>query len=211
MNIITFSFINLFVKDRAMRDYKIIKTAIFILSIVAISACVQQQAITEIYVPGHGNQIYAFSYDIRESVKVAADNETAIRNLLANSNRLTILFNGTSDEDNAVFQVLVFNIAAKLPTYYSYEGRLVAIDALYYSDDGLYNKSKERVSLPETTKILLLGPNTGAKKTAVNLNGNTITVQGMTKKDVVLAGDKLALIAMNITEEKIQQTLKATG
>lgn len=185
------------------------RPAALLIIAVVVSACVQPQTeLKELYMPGHGNQIYSFSYDIRESVKVKSSDEAKMSGFLAKTNKLTIIFNSTSEEDNAAFQVAVFNLASKLPTYYSYEGKLLRIDVLYYNADGyLYNKTKERASLPENAKILLLGPNTGAKETSVSLDGNSIILQGVTKKGVGLAGDKLALIAMNITG--IEQTSKA--
>lgn len=187
------------------------RIAILIFSIMAVSACVQQAEIKDIYIAGHGNQVYSFSYDIRESVKIKSDNETEIRNTIANSNRASIIFNSTSDSDNAIFQAVVFNIAAKLPTYFSYEGKLLHIDAFYYGEDGhLRNKSNERVALPVNTKIFLLGPNTGAKDVSVSLMGNTIILQGTSPKNLVLAGDKLALIVMDVDEEKIERDILST-
>ena len=183
------------------------KLVILIFSVVAVSACVQQAEIKDIYINGHGNQIYQFSYDIRESVKIPSDNEREIRNLIAVSDKVTVIFNSTSGEDNAVFQVVVFNLAAKLPTYFSYEGKLLYIDILYYGEDGLYNKSNSKAELPTNTKIRLLGPHTGAEEGSVRLDGNTITVQGTTPKNLVLAGDKLALVVMGIDEEKIKQDI----
>lgn len=189
----------------AQVDSHFTNVALLILAVV-VSACVQPQVeLKELYMPGHGNQIYSFSYDIRESVKIKSSNEAEIRSLLEKTNKLTIIFNSTSEEDNAAFQVAVFNLASKLPTYYSYEGKLLRIDVLYYGADGnLYNKTKERASLPENTKILLLGPNTDAKETSISLDGNNIVLQGVTKKGVGLAGDKLALVAMGIDEKKVQ-------
>lgn len=180
--------------------------ALFVLFVVAASGCTQPKAeIKDVFIAGHGEQIYSFSYDIRESVVVPAGDEAQIRNLLANSSRLSIIFNSTNGQDNAVFEVVVFNIAAKLPTYYSYEGKLLRIDAFYYAEDGLYNASKEPDVLPNNTKLMLLGPNTGAKETSVKMSGDTITVQGTTQKNLILAGDKLALIVMGIDQQKVEQ------
>jgi len=183
-----------------------------LLVLVFISACVQQPVpITDIRISGHGEQIYQFSYDIRESVSVKAEAEQQIRGLLINSSKLSIIFN-SSAEDNVVFQVVVFNIAAKLPTYFSYEGKLLHIDAFYYKEDGyLYNKSEERVEMPSNARIMLLGPNTGAEETSVSLDGNTVILQGVTRKDIVLAGDKLALIVMGIDEKEVEDIVKSAG
>jgi hypothetical protein len=79
------------------------------------------------------------------------------------------------------------------------------IEALYYGEDGaLYNKSKSAVKIPDNAKILLLGPHTGAQETSVSLEGNTVTVQGTTPRGLAMAGDKLSLIAMGVTEENIK-------
>lgn len=180
---------------------------VFVLAVILlISACVQQAPITDIRISGHGEQIYQFSYDIRESVKVKADGEMEIRSLVLNSSRLSMIFNSTSPEDNIIFQVVVFNIAAKLPVYFGYEGKLLHIDAFYYKEDGyLYNKTDERVPMPANAKIMLLGPNTMAKETSVSLDGSTAILQGTTRKDIVLAADKLALIVMGIGEKEVNE------
>ncbi len=178
-----------------------------LIAIVLIAGCTQQTPITEVMIPGHGSQIYQFSYDIRESVKVAANDEPGIRNLIRNSDRLAIIFNETATgEEKSMFQQLVINVANKLPTYFSYEGKLLAMNVLYYGEDGyLYNGTRERTELPPDAKVMLLGPTTGATGTSVNIKGDIITLQGMDRKGVVLAGDKLALIVMGIDEQKIRQ------
>jgi len=184
------------------------RSALVVLALLA-AGCVQQQAaITDIYVAGHGSQIYQFSYDIRESVKVQSNDEDGIRGLVADSGSLTIIFNSTaSGEEKSMFQRAVINTATKLPTYFSYEGRLLYMDVLYYGEDGyLYDKANERVELPAHAKILLLGP-AAAAETSVTLDGNAITVQGTTERGFMLAGDKLSLIVMNITEESIEREI----
>jgi hypothetical protein len=50
--------------------------------------------------------------------------------------------------------------------------------------------------------IWLVGPNTGAKETAVNIDGNIIYIQGTSYENLVLAGDKFALIVMGIERIK---------
>ncbi len=177
-----------------------------LIAVVLVAGCTQQSTpITEISVPGHGEQIYQFSYDIRESVKIASDNESAIRNLIANSRELSIIFNSTvSGEEKAVFQIIVFNLAQKLPTYFSYEGRLLLMDVLYYGEDGyLYNKTKGQVGMPEHAKILITP--SGAGETAVRLEGSTIILKGVSQTELRKTADKLALIAMGVDEAKIRQ------
>ena len=177
-------------------------SAFLAILIILVSGCVQQEEIKEITIPGHGSQVYQFSYDVRESIKVRSSGEDAISSLLRNADRMSIIFNGTSREDNGYFSAVAFNILAKLQAFYAYEGKLLSDIAVYYYDEsGWHNKTGAAVEKPDLTdaSIWLLGPHTGANGTSVSIDGSVIYVQGTSLKNIAMAGDKLALIAMDIS------------
>lgn len=167
--------------------------------IILVSGCVQQQELREITISGQGNQVYVFSYDIRESVKVKSSNETSIRSLLR-TDSINILYNGTNEQDLAYFNVALFNIREKLRTFYTYNGILLKFYPFYYTVNELVNFSNESISNPT---IEIRGPNTGATETSVTVNG-TILVQGTTSRNLQLAADRLVLVVFGIDETKVE-------
>lgn len=168
--------------------------------LVFVSACVQQQELREITISGQGNQVYVFSYDIRESVKVKSSNETSIRSLLR-TDSINILYNGTNEQDLAYFNVALFNIREKLRTFYGYNGILLKFYPFYYTANELVNFSNASISNPT---IEISGPNTGAAETSVTLTGKTVLVQGITSRNLQLAADRLVLAVFGIDEKKIE-------
>lgn len=172
----------------------------FLILIIITSGCVAQEEIKEITIPGHGSQVYEFSYDVRESIKVRSSGDDAISSLLRSAGRMSVIFNGTSREDNGYFSAVAFNILSKLQTFYAYEGKLLSDIAVFYYDGGWHNKTGSAVEKPDLTdaSIWLLGPHTGANGTSVTIDGSVIYIQGTSLKNIAMAGDKLALIAMGI-------------
>jgi hypothetical protein len=182
---------------------------IFVVSaFVIVSGCTGQNApITEITIPGHGQQIYQFSYDIRESQAITSDDPLLISLAAANADNINIVFDASSSKDNSYFQVIIINIIQKITTYYSYEGKVFVDFPVYYYIDvngtrTWYNKTNEEIQKPDLneTTLWLLGPSTGASETSVTLDGNIIYIQGTSYKNLTLAGDKFALIVMGIKE-----------
>lgn len=169
-------------------------------ALVFISACVQQTPITEITLEGQGDQVYVFSYDIRESVKVKSADESSIRNLLGSTDSINLVYNDTQ-EDLPVFNVALFNIREKLRTYDAYQGVVLKFYPFYHTPDGLVNFSNASVNNPS---VEIKGPNTGAVETSVTLNGRTILAQGTDSRSVQLAADKLVLIFFDIDERKVE-------
>ena len=165
-----------------------------------ISGCVEEnKEIKELRIAGHGNHIYAFSYDIRESLKIPVNDPIAIKILVWQSDRLNIIFNGSSQQDNAYFQVLAINIVSKLQTFFAYEGKLLRFPVFYY-ENGKWFNSTEEIIIPDLkgANLWLLGPNTGASDTSLFSVNNIIYLQGTSSKNLTLAGDKFALVIMGI-------------
>jgi hypothetical protein len=165
-----------------------------------ISGCTEDKEIKELKIPGHGNHVYEFSNDIREALKVPVNDPIAIKKLVWQSDRLNIIFNGSSQQDNAYFQVLAINIVSKLQTFFAYEGKLLDFPVFYYDDKRRWFNSTEEVAIPnlEGANLWLLGPDTGAKDTSLLSIDNIIYLQGTSYKNLILVGDKLALIIMGI-------------
>ena len=178
--------------------------------LIFFSGCIEQnnnlpgEEIKEIMVEGHGNQIYRFSFDIRESLKIASNDPAGIKELFSNSNAFIIVFDGSSEEDNAYFTVVLINTIDKMQTFASYEGELIFFDTLYYEGEQWYNRTGGEIEQPDFVDpvIWLLGPSTGATETSVNREGNIIYIQGTTYENLVKAADKFSLIFMGV--EKVE-------
>ncbi len=175
---------------------------ILLMLVIMIAGCTTtpgQAPITEISIPGHANQIYTFANDIRESLEVSTNDPEGIKAIGNNFTKMNIVFDGSNDVDNGYFRVTLVNFLAKIPIYYSYEGRLVKFDSFYFIDDVWYNSSAEVINEPvfEDPVLWLVGPS-NAEDTSVNLVDNTIYLSGTSYKNLTLAGDKLTLILFGI-------------
>ncbi len=187
-----------------------------ILSIVALvfaTGCLQEQPLKEIVIPGQ-EAVYVFTYDIRESIKVASDNEKNIRSLFVDSASMNIVYDGSSNQDNAYFRVALINIGEKLRPYMANTGRFVEFNYYYYIGDYWYNSTDDIIDMPNTTMatLILKGPETGATETSVRLqDNNTIALQGTSYRNLTLAADKLSLIIFDVSREQLQNVAKGDG
>lgn len=186
-----------------------IKLAAFFLLLILLSGCITQEqengeAITEIMIPGHGN-IYRFSYDIRESLSIPSNDPDGIRGMVLNTTLFTIVFDGSSEEDNGYFRVALINIVSKMQTFFAYEGKLINYEVFYYDQQGWYNSLDEKINKPafNGTVLWFIGPNTGAEETSVNVEENIIYIQGTGYENIVKAGDRFALIFMGV--ERVEE------
>ncbi len=179
------------------------KTIFALLLVLLVAGCTQtaQQPITEITIAGHGNQIYTFTHDIRDSIRVQSNDPEGIKAIGDSFRNMTIVFDGSSEEDNGYARVVLVNFLAKVPVYYSYEGRLVKFNSFYYIGDTWYNSTNEEIEQPvfNGPVLWLVGPST-ATETSVNLVNNTIYLSGTSYKNMTMAGDKLTLILFGINE-----------
>ena len=180
------------------------KYLILLFMLILVIGCAEQgpEPIKAIQLPGHGQQVYAFTHDIRESLEVPANNEVAIYNLVQGSDNLNIVFNGTSQEDGGYFSVVVFNTVSKLITYFTYEGKVLnKFPTAYYLEDGWYNATGDKIISPvfEGPTLWMLGPNTGAKGTGLILINNTIYLHGTTYENLTMAAGKFVLTVMGIS------------
>lgn len=181
-----------------MKKYLIL---LFMLTLVIGCSEQEPEPIKAIMIPGHGQQIYSFEHDIRESLEIPANNEPGIFYTVRESDRLNIVFNGTSDEDNQYFQVVLINIITKLQTYFAYEGKVLnKFPTGYYLEDGWYNATGDRIYSPvfEGATLWMLGPNTGARGTGLILINGTTYLHGTSYQNLTLAADKFVLTVMGI-------------
>lgn len=170
---------------------------VVLLSVILASACVQQPEIKEIKIAGHGNQVYTFANDIRKAAKVYANDPEAIRNIFLQNDRLALVFDGSNQQDNAYFTVVVTNLG-KIQTYLAYEGKIFSFEPLYFIDDRWYDSTSTEIQKPELSNALWLkGPSTGADETSVTVVNGTVYLQGTSYQNLTLAGDKLVLIVFN--------------
>ncbi len=171
---------------------------IALLMVILVSGCTEQKPLTEITIPGHGSQVYVFSHDIRESSKVPVNDREGIRNVFLENDEIKIVFDGSSETDNAYFRVVVINIVEKLQAYFAYEGKVLRFKSYYHIGDIWYDGEGE-IGKPDLTNALwFLGPDTGAKETSLALKDSTIYLQGTSYRNLTMAGDKLALVVMNV-------------
>jgi len=157
----------------------------FILVIVLASGmCTEQEKnLTAIKL---GDQVYEFSTNLYDSVKVKTNDEDGIKELFDNSENVCIKFDNSSSTDNAYFAVVGYNIVFKLTRYYSKQGKTM----------------KFSVCQTNETTIWLKGPETGAQENSVTLIDNTVVVQGTDFHELELAGDKLVLTVFGINSLK---------
>ncbi len=177
------------------------KLYLLLIGIAIIAAgCVQQEdtSIREVAIQGHA-EIYTFSNDIKDAIKVNTTEPEEIRKQFYRD-RMNVIFDGSSQQDNAYFTVLMSNIMAKVPVYLAYEGVLIEFQPYYFIDSTWYDKKGNEIEKPvfEGPVLWLKGPSTGAEETSVKLENSTITLQGTDYKELTLAGDKLALVLMKI-------------
>jgi hypothetical protein len=125
---------------------------------------------------------YQFNTNLYEVAKVPSDNNEKIKNLLDENKKICISFDNSSETDNAIFAVVSFNIVYKLTRYYLTKEN--------------YIKTFEVCN--DSPIIELRGPNTGAKENSVRLKDEKIIIQGMNKKEVEMAADKLILIVFDV-------------
>jgi hypothetical protein len=127
-----------------------------------------------------GNE-YLFNTNLYEVVKIPSENNEKIKNLLDENKKICISFDNSSETDNAIFGVVSFNLVYKLTKYYYTKGEL-----------------KKFEICNETPLIELRGPNTGAKENSLRFDGEKIIIQGMNKKEIEMAADKLILIVFDV-------------
>ncbi|MBI2578654.1 MAG: hypothetical protein HYW26_03010 [Candidatus Aenigmarchaeota archaeon] len=168
-------------------------------SVLLVSGCVQQQReIKEITIPGHP-QIYSFSNDLREVLKVPVSGKADMQILFLQSSSIDIVFNGTSTQDNAYFRVVLIDMITKMQAYASNEGKQLTFRSYYFVDSKWYNSTNGEIEKPGLgTAIWLKGPETGAEETSVRADESIITVQGTSYKNLTLAGDRLVLVVFGI-------------
>ncbi len=170
-------------------------------AVVLVAGCAEQTPRNEIYIPGHGDQIYTFANDIGDALAVKTNDPEGIRAIGRSFEKMNIVFNGSDAQDNAYFRVVLVNIGAKVPTYFSYEGRLVRFETYYFLDNSTwFNSTNEQIPAPSFSDpvLWLRGPTTGANETSLNLINNTVYLSGDSYKGLTLAGDKFVLLLFEI-------------
>ncbi|MCX6815951.1 MAG: hypothetical protein NT120_03805 [Candidatus Aenigmarchaeota archaeon] len=164
----------------------------------------QTKKITEITLPDQPNTVYTFSSDVRDALRYPASSTDNIRYVLFNSNKINIVFNGTSAEDDTYFYTVIFNTIWKMQQFFVNNGKLVDFQQFYFINGTWYVSANETTVKPNITGpiIWIRGPNTGALNNSIELINNTIFLQGTTYGNLTLAGDKLALITLGVDDLK---------
>lgn len=175
-------------------------TVLSIAIIVLLSGCAQQEPVTELYIPGHGDQIYTFANDIRESLLVKTNDADGIKAIGKSLAHLNIAYNGSDLQDVGYFRIVVIDIGAKVPTYYAYEGKIITFDYFYFVGDTWYNATAEEIEKPSFSQptLWLSGPSTGANETSLTLERSIVYLRGSSYKGLRLAGDKFVLLLFGI-------------
>jgi len=124
------------------------------------------------------NQIFVLSVPLEVASKFPASNESEIKKLIDESDRVCIDFVNTSSKDNAYFAVVAFNLVYKLTRYYNF----------------VLNQSKNFTACKQEPRIFLIGPNTGAAKNELRLENQTIVLEATSYEKLKAGGEKLFLI-----------------
>jgi len=163
---------------RPIHIYIIILISIFLISGVFLLFTEQKKFLDRINIDGNE---YLFNTNLYEVANIPSDNNEKIKNILDKNNKICISFDNSSEFDNAIFAVASFNLVYKLTRYY-------------------YTKGVEKTFEVCNQKPLIefRGPNTGAKENSVRLENEKIIIQGMNKKEVEMATDKLILIVFDV-------------
>lgn len=164
--------------------------AFVFLSMLAVQAFAQgsQKNLTSLVIDG---QEYLFSTNLYDAIKIPVKNETEIKSLFESYDEVCIIFNGSSEQDNAYFSAVLYNDAFKIVRYYTLQGRSFGMPSC-----NEYNASEIIIPI-----LLIKGPNTGATENSITLNGtNIIIMQGTDAKGIKMVGDKLALIVLGIND-----------
>lgn len=135
------------------------------------------------------DQKYYFSSDIYDTEKNVTLSNSADILLLLSKGRLQIVFNGSSVKDFPYFTTTGYNIVFKMQQYSVYtQGKVLNV-----TTEVLENATFDKPT------ILLRGPNSGATRTSISLlESNVILVQGLSEKELEMAGDRLVMLFLGI-------------
>lgn len=167
-----------------------------VIVVILVSGCVQQNP----YKKNFAGTELNFRANLLEAENIPVyPNEQAIKNVLLNPkiNKVKIAFVPNEDE-NGFYAVAGFELAYKLTEVYKYYFREVL------PFETLQINSTQEASASESEPIIvMLGPNTGANKTAVTVQGSLVVAEGKDFSeigrrytDLDLAVDKILLIMM---------------
>lgn len=165
--------------------------AILVIAVIVVASVIyiliQTPIPEEVTKIQYENVIYTFSHDIYDSDKITIENKYEIIALMQSENGIRIVFNDTENPINDVpyFKTTGINLAERVSAYYVYTKSQVFLWGI--------TQPLSNTTLDEPT-VLIRGPESGANATSVSLfNENTILVQGLTPKELEMAGDKLLL------------------
>ena len=169
---------------------------LILISIVLATGCIGQQQYAKT-LEKDGVE-YQFSDNIYDSMKIPVyDEDFILDRIRFGPEKITVVFNGSSLEDNAYFATVGFNVAHKLANFFTYsQGRFVNITALDINNN---------VTQIPGSIIYMKGPNTGAEGNSVSLSNLTVgnntysivVMQGTTYQNLSQAGDRLILLVLD--------------
>ncbi|HLD49087.1 MAG TPA: hypothetical protein VJB11_01885 [archaeon] len=179
------------------------KIFLILIAIFLISGCTQQQAIKEISIPGHGNTIYTFNNDIRDTLKMNVSEPEKIRSMFY-SGKMSVVFDGSNNQENAYYKAILVDMG-KIPTYLAFEGRLIKFQYYYFIGDEWHNETDEIIQKPNFTEpVLWLGV---SNETEIEIKDNIVYLKGRDLSGLRIAGDRLALAVFGINKiEDIEKT-----
>ncbi len=177
-----------------------------VLGLLVVSGCVAKEK--PINVLEQGLTKYSFINDVREILKVDVNAPHDINNILINTKKINVVFDGVSVNDNSYFRVLLTNLLTHFRLYFENNAmKLPMIETFYYLQDenGQWytseNKTIPKPSFKEPT-LWLKGPNTGATETSIEFkddrNQNIVYLSGTDYKNLTLVGERLSLVIMGI-------------
>lgn len=179
----------------------------FLAAILVVSGCTGSSG-NIIKLPGHGDQLYQFSYDVAETLQIPVNSPDSIKQIMDNNDHYTFVFDGSDTADNGRFRVSIINIVTKLKIYYSIEKDVVLgtgnFNAYYFIENNntrewYLNEEKVQAPLLRNPTIWLRGPSSGNNETSVNINGNIVYINGASGRGIERAADRFVLAVFAVS------------
>lgn len=179
-----------------MRIYLLI---LAIVAAIVVAGCVQQpQPITNITIDGVD---YSFANDVREALKVPVNDRFQIQQLMIYSKNISVIFDCSIPEEKPTISVVAYNAVSTIQNYLISHGTFAYFNTYCFIDDQWYDARDNSTTKPSLgATIWFKGPKTGANRTSVLIENNTVVIQGTDHKNMTLATDAFSLAFLGISK-----------
>ncbi len=130
-----------------------------------------------------GFREYVFSHPAGEIGKVRIYGDVPVADFFFNNSEFTVTFDPSDERDNGYFSKIGFNLVSKLNYFFIDRNERKVFRAKIYNE---LNESDRNI-------ILLRGPNSGAIKNGISLEGNTLIIEGLTYDELEKASERVVV------------------